>query len=260
MIERVDELEKYYHPIGVCDNWSGRLFFVSAILSVLIPYTSTIENQWLVNSASIFFILSVVVYSILVNYNGFYLIPTAENLRRKQLLSDAFGIPLTPEQTRLYYNNKVSPSVMRLGANIMENTFFAKSVCCEMAKKERIKILIYTLVWLSAIFNRSTDLNLLLTLTQVLFSGEIVVRWIKIEVMRSRNESIYEKLYSLFLNRGSSEDHKIVAGILDSFASYESAKASASIKQSSKIFHSLNPNLTKEWNSIKKKLEINDGE
>lgn len=256
MAERIDELEKYYHPIETCEKWAGVLFFVSATLSILILYSNRIEYQLLIDFISIFFILSVVAYSVLSNFNGFYLIPRAEGLRRKQLLSDAFGVPLTPEQTRLYYNNEVSPSAIRLGANVMENSFFAKKVCSEMAKIERLKIFLYILIWLFAIFYRSTNLNLLLTLTQVLFSGEIIFSWIKVEILRSRNELIYDKLYNLFLNKDSSEDHKLVAGILDSFASYESAKASASIKQSSKVFDRLNPQLTSEWEKIKNQLSI----
>ena len=137
-------------------------------------------------------------------------------------------------------NNEVSPSVIRLGLNVLENSFFAKSICHEMAKFERKKIFIYSFFWLFAIFNRSTYLGLVLTLTQVLFSGDILIRWIRIEVLRVRNEFIYERLYQLYLNRKSSE----VTGILDAFASYEAAKSSASIKQSSKIFNRLNPSLT----------------
>ena len=107
-----------------------------------------------------------------------------------------------------------------------------------------------------AILYRDTGLGLLLILTQILFSGDILIRWLKIEVLRARNESIYEKLYSLFLNKVESEDRKHIGSILDAFASYEAAKSSASIKQSTKIFNKINQKLTREWNGIRDRLGI----
>lgn len=258
MTERVDELEKYYNPIEICDRWTFSLFLTSAILSVAIPYSDDIQITGLQKLIVIFFILSVLTHSIISHYNSYHLIPKAESLRRKQLLSNSFAVPLTPERTELYYNNEVSPSVTRLAANIMENSFFAKNVGDEMAKKERNRILIYFVIYLFSILNRSTDLNLVLILTQVLFSGDIFFRYVKIEILRFRNDSIYNRLYDLFLHRASSEADRMVAGMLDAFASYESAKASASIKQSSKIFHKLNSKLTVEWGNIKDELGIKD--
>lgn len=258
MNERIDELEKHYSPIASCDSWAKVAFFVSAMLSIVILYPNFLPYSFLENWVKIVFILSVIIHSGLVHFNGFYLIPRADSSRRKQLLSDSFGIPLTPEKTQLYYNNEISPSVLKLGGNVMENSFFAKHVCNRMAYKERIKVLFYAFIWLTAIFNRSTDLGLLLTLTQVLFSSEIVIQWLKIEVLRSRNETIYDKLYSLFLNKGSSKAPNLTAGILDAFAYYEASKASASIKQSTKIFNRLNPTLTKQWKEIKIQLSLDD--
>ncbi|MCG7947317.1 MAG: hypothetical protein N0C84_13320 [Candidatus Thiodiazotropha taylori] len=256
MNERIDELEKYYSPIANCDGWAKGLFFVSAILSIVIPYPSLFPYPLLEAGVKIAFVLSVIIHSVLVHFNGLYLIPRAESLRRRQLLSDAFGVPLTSEKTQLYYNNEISPSVLKLGGNVLENSFFAKNVCGEMAANERIKILIYSVLWLMAILNRSTDLSLLLTLTQVLFSSEVIIYWLKIEVLRSRNETTYDRLYSLFLNKRVSEDQNMTAGILDSFAFYEASKASASIKQSTKIFNRLNPGLTKQWEKIRVQLQL----
>ena len=256
MNERIDELEKYYSPIAICDRFVKGLFFVSAILSIVILYPALFPYPLIENCTKIAFILSVIIHSVLVHFNGFYLIPRAENLRRRQLLSDAFGVPLTPEKTQLYYNNEISPSMLKLGVNVMENSFFTKHVCGEMAKNERIKILIYTVLWLIAILNRNTDLGLLLTLTQVLFSSEVIIHWLKTELLRFRNETTYDKLYALLLNKDASEDQNMTAGILDSFAFYEASKASASIKQSTKIFNRLNPGLTKQWEKIRVQLQL----
>ena len=258
MTGRIDEIEIHYKPIEGCDRWIFWLFLVSAILSVVILYSDFTQDEGIQNLIIIFFILAVLSHSSLTYVNRFYLIPKAESLRRKQLLSNSFSVPLTPERTERYYNNDVSPSVTRLAANVMENSFFAKNVCGEMAKMERIRILVYLVIYLVSITYRSTDLNLILILTQVLFSGDMFFRYLNIEILRFRNNAIYNDLYNLFLHRESSEPNNMVASMLDAFASYESAKASASIKQSSKIFDKLNSRLTLDWDKIKDKLGIAD--
>ncbi len=254
--ERVDQIEKYYNPIEKCDRWVKSLFWLSALLSVVVPYSDHIPVNWAQQISGVFFVIVVVAYSVSTHYKGFFLIPVAEEMRRKQLLSNAFGIPLTPERTSGYYNNELLPSIARLGACVLENAFFAKSVCHEMAKKERKKIFIYSLLWVAAIAWRSTDLGIVLVVTQVLFSGEILVYCIKVEVLRFRINTIYNDLYSHFLHQRSPNQNLGIADILDSFASYESAKIAASIKQSSKIFHRLNPKLSEEWNDIRRQLHI----
>lgn len=258
MPDRVDQLENYYSPIENCEKWARRFFWACAVLSLGVPYSDKIPFDWLQQIPAIMFILAVLIHATLSNYSGFFLIPIAETLRRKQLLSNAFDVPLIHETTQGYYNNEFTPSIARLGACILENSFFGKNVCHEMAKKERIKVFLYFLLWVAAISYRSTDLNLVLTLTQVLFSGNILFHWVKLEILRSQNEKIYEQLYSHFLNRVSPNQNPGIAGILHSFASYESAKASAAIKQPSKIFHRLNPRLSEEWDEIRDQLGIDE--
>ena len=258
MSDRIDQLDKYYSPIDSCDKWAGRFFWACAVLSVGVPYSDKIPVEWLQQLPGIIFILAVLAHSVLSHYSSFFLIPAAETVRQKQLLSNAFDVPLTPEKTKGYYNNELAPSFARLGACILENSFFGKNVCYEMAKKERIKVFLYFLLWIAAISCRSTDLGLVLTLTQVLFSGDILFHWIKLELLRSRNDNIYGQLYSHFLNRVSPTQNPGIAGILHSFASYESAKASASIRQSSEIFYRLNPRLSAEWDEIREQLGIDE--
>lgn len=260
MNQRIDEVEKYYKPIEVCETWSGYLFILGAILSIAALHSEIVNIKGLDQVLNILFLISVVLHSVLTHFSGFYLIPRAENTRRKQLISNSLDVPLTLEQTNLYYNNEVAPSFVRLGVNVLENSFFAKNVCNEMAKFERVKVLLYFCFWFFAILYRDTSLGLLLILTQILFSSDILIRWLKIEVLRAKNESIYEKLYSLFLNKVDSENKKHIGSILDAFASYEAAKSSASIKQSTKIFNKVNQKLTREWNGIRDRLGIENSD
>ena len=188
MTERIDEVEKYYKPIRTCESLIFWLFGISAILSIGMPYTTLIATKWLKQVLEISFIIAVVIHFILSQYNRFHLIPVAERKRRKQLLSDAFKVPLTSETTSGYYNNPLMPSITRLGVNLLENSFFAKNVCQRMVIRERTKVLGYAVIWLIAMLCRSTNLEFILMLTQIIFSGEIFIKWLS---MGSPQETEY---------------------------------------------------------------------
>ena len=140
--ERIDEIDRYYKPIEKFDSWNSKVFWISASLSIVVLYTELIPWAHFKDISSLLFTLSVVLNLALTLYLRFNLIPIAEKKRRQQLLSNSFDIPLTPEETKKYYNNLLAPSVKRLGANILENSFYAKDVCGRMAFRERIKVLI----------------------------------------------------------------------------------------------------------------------
>lgn len=258
--ERVDGLEHYYRPIERCEKWMSILFWASALLSVTVLYSELIPSQEWRDVPTVLFSASVVLHLVLSLYVRFHLIPEAEGKRRKQLLSDSFDVPLTPEQTQAYYNNPLAPSIQRLGANVLENSFFAKSVCGKMAVQERIKVLVYFVLWLFAAFWRNTPLGLLVVVTQTVFSGEIIAKLVCIEMLRHRNEDLFEELYHEFLHKVDFQSPTGTACILDAFATYEAAKAAAAIKQSTSVFNEMNSRLTQEWDDICDRLGMRDGD
>lgn len=255
MIDRIDEVQKYYDPAKRLNTWLGRLFWGSAFLSFIVLYVTAATAKQILSTT---FIITTLAYFMLSQYNRFYLIPRAEHERRRQLLTDAFGIPLTHNRTQGYYNNPVTPTIVRLGANTLENTFFTKHITYEMAKRERVRVLLYGFLWVTALILRTTDLALILILTQVVFSAEIIVKFVNIEVLRARTEAAYNYLHHQFLHGISPNDNSDIANILQAFASYESAKAAAALVLSSEIFKRLNPELSAEWERIRQDLKINN--
>lgn len=254
--ERVDELEHYYKPIERIDDLNAWLFWASAILSVAVFFKGLLPWKALQDVIEISFIVLVVFHLVLSLFVRYHLLPIAERKRRRQLLSDSFAVPLISETTQKYYNNEISPSVARLGANVLENSLFAKSITSQMASRERAKILTYILVWVSALYWRTTDLGLLVVITQTIFSSEIIEGWIRIEVLRSEAEKFYEELYNKFLHKVDLSNSDGVASILDLFASYEATKSMTAIRQLRSIFMSVNPELSKEWDVTRERLGI----
>ncbi|HBP40658.1 MAG TPA: hypothetical protein DD644_02725 [Halomonas sp.] len=253
--QRVDEVDKYYKPVKNLDYLSNILFYIGAMLSISIPFL-TKEQVLLSSTVPVVFIVSVLLYAFVVSANSYYFIPFAERQRRRQLLSNSLAVPLSFEETNKYYNNKLDPNVLKLGANLMENSFFGKHICERMLVKERIKVFLYAAIWLFVAIYRGSDLGLVLAASQLLFASEIVFRWIKLEILRVRNERVFDSLYSLYLGHSQTHSPTIEAGVLDAFAEYEAAKASAAVKLSTKVFRNMNEELTQKWERVRSKLQM----
>ena len=254
MKKRIDEIERHYASIKRFDMAAQWLFYLTALASLLNLYVGSLPPVFEIFTTV--FVLLVIAHLGVSSVNSLHLLPAAEKHRRKQLLSDALGVPLTHAETQSYYNNGFAPSIERLGANVMENAHFGSNITQKRLPLERIKVSAYALVWVFAVTNRSTDLGWILILTQVLFSGEVLLKWIKLEVFQLRVARIYESLYSLYLNRNSRPGTVSQAEILDAFSDYESAKAAASLYQPTRIFMQFNAALSEEWEKIKNKVRM----
>jgi hypothetical protein len=256
MNERLDDVDKLYKPVEIVNLITTLLFYSGAALSIAIPFLVEQYNEVIVQNITIIYVLVVVLHSFSQNIVSFYLLPRAEKERRKQLLSNALGVPLTHAHTYLYYNNDNNAGLKRLHANLMENSFFGKNICLAMLKPERIKVLVYAIFLLFALLNRDVELGILIILTQVFFTGGVLFNWLKLEILRYKNERIYDSLYAIHISQQETSNGNGMASLLDVFADYECAKSSASIKLNSKLFHNLNPTLTEEWNNIKARIEL----
>lgn len=259
MSERNDSLDKHYAIIEKLNTSTSRLFWFNAALSIAVFFV----NDYLLVKNIILgvFTLSTLCYFVIDNYLSIFKIPDVEDKRRVHLLSNSFDVPLDNEQTNLYYNNNLEPSLLKLGANIFENSLFAERVTHIMAKRERIKVGSFVLVFIIALLFRTTELELISILAQTLFASTLVTSYIRLEVLHIKNKTIFMCLYDIFLlhnKKDNGNDDKLSAKLLDCFVKYESAKAYSGVKQSTEIFLEINSEVTKEWDEIKRKLNIDD--
>ena len=251
---RIDPIAKHYQAPDILDIMANILFYLLATVAIAI---ALIKQKDLKEFASIAFVAMVVIYFILKHLAALFLMPNAERLRRKQLLSDSFSVPLLHESTKEYYNNSISPSCQRLGSNIFESTFFSHRILAKMLVSERIKLATFFTIWIIALAYRGLSQEIVIIISQTLFSAEIIARWISMELLKTRVCEAYNDMYRYFLTKPSNISES-TALILESFSHYESAKAAATIRLSSKIFNELNSELSAEWQRIKLELKIDE--
>jgi hypothetical protein len=240
--------EKYFVPLERVDRISDVVFYAVAILSVTVLFVDSKQyarlNDWL-NVG--FFTLTVVLFALGVA-NRLYFAPRAEDARRQEFFATAFGVALTHERTVGYYNNLETEPVRRAAAQTLENAFFSKAIALAMLHRERAIYILYAVIWLIAIANRQTEINIVVTTAQAIFSEQIIARWLRLEWLRARFEDSYEKLYTLFVS-GNKKTFQAYA--LAYVTAYETTKASGGISLASSVFNKLNPSLSVKWDEIK---------
>ena len=257
MSERFDSLDRHYKKIEELNMATSILFWMNAALSIVVFF---VDNYITVNNILLFvFTITTLSYFIIEINLSIFRIPEVEEKRRVHLLTNSFNVPLDNERTNKYYNNELEPSLLKLGANIFENSLFAERVTHEMVKRERIKVGIFVLLFVIALVLRTTEVELISIIAQTLFASTVIPAYLRLEVLHSKNKAIFDSLYDIFLlhsQRTSDSDEKLSAKILDCFVKYESAKAYSGVKQDSKIFHKINDDVTQEWEEIKRNLNI----
>lgn len=244
----------YYRAVQIAENSSDCLFLLCALLSFCPLLIDNNQNPQAYEDALLLFGMSVVVLFILGIILRLHLVPRAEDKRRQDFFGSACNVSLTYQKTDGYYNNDFTDAMKRMAAQVLENSLFTKEITFRMAWHERIKASAYLLLWLVLLHFRRTDLGWIVAASQAIFSEQILSKWLRLEWLRVRAEKTFDDVFRLFQSR--LDEIQFTAGALNSVSMYESAKATASITLSSRIFDDLNPDLSSEWNTIRESLKI----
>lgn len=253
--QRTDPIrERFYKPLEAIDMVSNWLFFLAAFLSFLaLQYDAKIDPKGY-NNVQMAFIVTAIVLFIFGQATKLYFWPRSEKPRRQDFLSYGLGTNLTHIRTSGYYNNNETHPIRRTGAAVLENTLFTTNVVRKMLKWVRTLTLGYLVAWLCFLSERTTDLGWIAVAAQVLFSEQLVSRWLRMEWLRSKTENIHQSLLSVF--RSGATPTAMEPHVWEAFSEYESAKTNAGILTSEKIFEKINPVLSVEWNQIKASANI----
>jgi hypothetical protein len=244
----------YFYAVEQAGIVSDGLFYLNALLSFGTLLVDRNAHPSAYNFVLLLFSISVVAIFASELVLRLYLTPRAEDKRRQDFFSNACNVSLSYQQTDGYYNNDFKDPIKRMAAQVLENSLFSKEIALRMARRERVKVAIYALIWLVLLCNRRTELGWIVAASQAIFSEQILSKWFRLEWLRIRFERTFDDVFKLFQTRPPVAQFN--ANALDALSMYETAKASASITLTSKIFDHLNPSLSEEWDTIKATLNI----
>ena len=243
---RKDEVSKLYSITNNVNNVANIVF----ILNIMCTFILAIDFKYR-NMVVILSIILTISYVVIININGMYFNNLAEKERRKSLLKESFNIPITLKETKKYYNNKATPSIKKLGLNSYESVFFTMNVVNNMILKDLVKMVLLVVAYI--IFMIQLDnLDILLIITQTLFSSEFIFYFIKLIYYKFQLEKISNEFHDIFFIIKDVKNKNIL--ILNSVMEYECLKNYCEILTSSKIFFKNNDKWSKEWKDILNKI------
>jgi len=244
----------YFDAVQKAEKVTDWLFYLNALLSfcTLLVEQKTHPNVY--DVVLLLFSISVVAMFALGMMLRLYLTPRAEDKRRQDFFSSACNVNLIHQQTDGYYNNDFKDPIKRMAAQVLENSLFSKEIALRMARRERVKVAVYALIWFVLLYNRRTDLGWIVAASQAIFSEQILSKLFRLEWLRIRFEKTFDDVFRLFQTKPSVAQFN--AHALDALSMYETAKANAGITLSSTIFDDLNPTLSTEWDKVKATLKI----
>lgn len=245
--------EKYFQAVETGERCSDILFYVGCVLSFITVFVERSHHPRFYDATVVVFLLVTIAFFVIGIVTRLYLLPRAGDKRMQDFLSSTFGLNLTHERTEGYYNNDFTAPIKRLVAQLLENAFFTKSISLKMVRVERLKVFCYGVTWCVCVAYRRTDLGVILAATQAIFSEQIISKWIRLEWLRHRSETIFDNGYKL-LQRVPAKD-QFLAATLELLVLYESTKANAATTLSARIFNDCNDELSNEWSSILATIE-----
>jgi hypothetical protein len=247
---------EFYIPLKTAENVSDAAFYLAAALSIIVLLVDKTSQPKVYGAVQATFAVAVVGIFVSGIVIRTYFASRAHSSRFADLVSNAFSVPLVPFPSEGYYNPPEGDPFLRMGASVLENTLFTKSILGKMLRFERARVGFYILAWLWAAVYRATDLDLLAVAAQVLFSEQLLSRWVRMEWLRSRVERLYDDLHVLIQSTSDRESKEFRAHVIETLIRYETSKAQAGLSLSSRVFNKLNPGLSNKWRSLCDQLGI----
>ena len=243
--------KRFYIPLGKAERISDVAFGSATILSVAVLKVDKVHYQALYDIVQTTFILSVLCMFVMGLVVRLYFAPRSQEGRILDFVSNAFSVALDHQTSISYYNNAEIDQVRKTAANLLENTYFTKSILEKMLGTQRILGGIYVLIWGWALIFRVTDLDWIAVVAQAIFSEQFFSRWLRMEWLRSQVEKIYKDTYNLFRSVSDFQNPEFRARVVAFLLQYEVSKSQAGVSLSTRVFKRLNTKLSAEWNKIK---------
>lgn len=243
-----NEAHKLFDNCSKNENIMLSIYVVNIILMLLICFC---KDNSISNILNYGLIIVNIIYIAISGYTDIILKNKAENELRKTMISNSFNINITTTKSEGYYTNRVEPSIKRLGVNNFESVLYTSKITEKMILKKVMKTLFIVVMWIIAI-TQIENIEIIVLLTQIIFSADILLDLIKILYYHINVKILYNNFYKIFVTDGYQE--KDIPIIVEYVMEYECIKSYSHIVLPNSIFVKEKEELEKLWNQISKNI------
>lgn len=243
-----NEAHKLFDNCSKNENIMLSIYVVNIILMLLICFC---KDNSISNILNYGLIIVNIIYIAISGYTDIILKNKAENELRKTMISNSFNINITNTKSEGYYTNRVEPSIKKLGVNNFESVLYTSKITEKMILKKVMKTLFIVVMWIIAI-TQIENIEIIVLLTQIIFSADILLDLIKILYYHINVKILYNNFYKIFVTDGYQE--KDIPIIVEYVMEYECIKSYSHIVLPNSIFIKEKEELEKLWNQISKNI------
>ena len=247
-MERKDSLNDIYKIINILSTVEKLILIISSLINIIIIFYSIKIFIILLTILCLLYFIVYISKEILFYY--------AEDSRIVNCIENAFEEKIDSDvETYLYYNNEMQKKGNnRLAMNVFESIFTTWNI---IKVRNWIEVFLYPiLIVLYILIIVIVPNQLILVITQILFSGSFALNIYKNIFYNVSVLKIYKKMDQLFCSKRINEKESIAEQLAITF-SYEKLKSYCVILLSSKIFYKKREELSKKWEEYKNKYLLN---
>ena len=254
-ISRFLPYEADYQTLSYCRNWTGKMLWLVAGLSVILPLISYLDISVGYNIFNCVYFVLIILYYVLDMYTETFLYPATARKRRKGFIDNSLGSKFLDKQVKGYYSNDaLEDGPFKMLVNCGENCFFTLNIAKKMIPSVIIKNVIACVGFLIVAYVGIQDNLIAIPILQILLSALFFTEMIHHFNFIAKLSQIYERIQELFRNKVEKDTMFQEAVLI--FLDYETTLAYNKAPLSDSVYKAENKRLTADWEEIKRRYEI----
>ena len=259
-INRFLPYEADYELLAKCRNWETIGLWGIGICSILLPVFSHYSNMTILNILwniiNLLYFLLIISYYILNVYTETFLYPATARKRRKGFIDNSLGSKFLEKSVKGYYtNDNLEKGPYKMIINCGENCFFTMNIAKGMLPQILIKNIICMILFLVFAYLGVKDNLVAIPVLQILLSSLFLTELVHHVNFIAKLNQLFERFKEEFSQKTNSEE--VLQRAVLFFLDYETTLAYNKAPLSDSVYKKLNKKLSKEWEEIKQRYEIN---
>lgn len=242
-----------YNKLKICRTISSWLLVIISVLSIALPIIKQSGYTFydIFDFLNIAFIIG---YFILNTVTEVFIYPSTAIKRRKGYIDNSIGSKLLDKPLTGYFSNDSIPfGSYKLAVNCYENCFFSYNIAKAMTLRIAIKNTVFFFFFLGCAYFGFQGNIVATPIIQIFISTLFLNELIQHLNFRAKLKKILDSFQQLFTQKLKYDD----LGTPIFFAlDYETVLAYNKSPLSDKLYKKLDPQLSQEWEELKRRYEI----